>query len=106
MKKIILSSIAAILITTPSFATEETHHSATIKFCNAMAVVAEQIMAGRQSGELVFQDFLIVVKDNIHAEALLRVAWQRPRYGSAEFKLMAIQEFKEETFVWCYQNYK
>ena len=109
MKKLILSSIAAILIATSSFATEEeprTQREVVMEVCNSLADFAETAMTGRQTDGISFQDLLKFAQGHAYTEAILMVAWQRPRYHSPAARLRAIQEFKDEAFVWCYQTYK
>lgn len=96
MKKMTLALLA--LLAAPATAQEMTHD----EMCATFATYAEVVMKARQGGVSLGE-----VLDTIDGEPVLRglvmLAYDQPRFSTAEYQQEAIDVFRDEVHLGCLQ---
>ena len=99
MKKSILICILALGLAFPAFASD---------ICKAVESLAENTMKARQAGSAA-SDMLGIgeiegVKGTNESKLLKIIvlsAFEVPRYSSPEYRRRAVEDFKNEWYIWC-----
>lgn len=93
-------AVAAILASSSSVQAEELD-------CAFFSKVAEKVMEARQVGvsmTSVMGAFEKVANDNGFYEGLIMLAYEQPRYSTESAQQRAIEDFRDDTALTCYQT--
>lgn len=97
MKKLLL--ITALLSTSAIANTQNEE----FKTCKSLEILAGTIMKARQDNRSM-SDLLEVTRGNKIATALVTDAYRQPAYVTEANKSVAVQEFKNAIFKFCYNE--
>lgn len=68
--------------------------------CAEIAKLGRAIMEGRQAGVSIVSS-MGVAKDNKGVQAMVRLAYMKPRYGSDTYREAAATDFETEVYLIC-----